>query len=189
MTRTQSLAITLSLLAIGAAAGGCRRAPADSRPTTGSGSPLPTAPTLALKELFRPGGDALVPSDKTTKLAGQRVRMTGFMAHMEIPPKGAFFLVPYPVHCDEAGGGTADLPPESVLVISESARGREIPWMRGPLEMTGILEVGNRADEDGRVSAFRLFLDGPLETQVALTHNVASGAPSAPRATGRTDAP
>lgn len=103
----------------------------------------------------------LEPTAKATRLVGKRVRMVGFMARMEISPTGAFYLVPRQVHSDEAGGGTADLPPQSVLVISPSAAGQRVPHIEGPVEVTGTLELGNRADEDGRVSAIRLILDDP----------------------------
>jgi hypothetical protein len=118
------------------------------------------AETLELRELLEPG-PVLKPSVRTTALAGRRVRMVGFMAQMELPPKGGFYLVPRPVRCDEAGGGTADLPPDNVLVMARSAAGETISFMDGALEVTGVLEVGNRADADGRVSAIRLLLDGP----------------------------
>lgn len=121
---------------------------------------VPPAETLDLREIFEPG-PVLEPSARATRLAGKRVRMVGFMAHMELPPKGAFYLVPRPVHADEAGGGTADLPPQTVLVISRSAAGRQVPHIEGAVEVTGTLELGNRADEEGRVSAIRLVLDGP----------------------------
>jgi len=121
---------------------------------------FPAAELLEFGEILEPG-PVLEPSAKVTGLAGKRVRMVGFMAHMEHPPKGAFYLVPRPLHADEAGGGTADLPPQSVLVVSRSAAGQKLPFIEGALEVTGTLELGNRADEDGRVSAIRLVLDGP----------------------------
>jgi hypothetical protein len=119
---------------------------------------LAPAESLAWSELLEPGA-VLAPSAKATALAGQRVRLVGFMAEMEMPIPGAFYLVPQPVECDEAGGGTADLMPTSVLVISESARGQVVPHVPGALDVTGVLEVGNRAGPDGRMSAFRLRLD------------------------------
>jgi hypothetical protein len=118
--------------------------------------------SLRFQELFEAGKTALEPSSKARDLAGKHVRMTGFVAEMELPPKGAFYLVPRPVHCDEAGGGTADLPSESVLVIVPSARGAEMPHRAGLLEVSGVFEVGNRPDDDGRVSGFRIVLDRPL---------------------------
>ena len=115
---------------------------------------------LDLREIFEPG-PVLEPTAKATRLVGKRVHMVGFMARMELSPVGAFYLVPRQVHADEAGGGTADLPPQSVLVISPSAAGHRVPHIEGPVEVTGTLELGNRADDDGRVSAIRLILDDP----------------------------
>jgi hypothetical protein len=120
----------------------------------------PAAEQLDQREIFEPG-PVLRPSAKATRLVGKRVRMVGFMARMEVPPKGGFYLVPRPVDADEAGGGTADLPPHSVLVVSRSAAGQQLPHIEGAVEVTGTLELGNRADQDGRVSAIRLVLDGP----------------------------
>lgn len=135
---------------------------------------VPATP-LKASELFDPGATLEV-SAKARALDGKRVRIVGFMAQMELPPKGGFFLSPRPVHCDEAGGGTADLPPESVMVIANSARNREVPFMEGALEMTGVFDVGNRADSDGRVSAFRLILDGPLDTELPVDAGALSNA-------------
>jgi hypothetical protein len=133
--------------------------PVAAAQTTKSAAALPDAERLELRELLDPG-PVLKPSAKATSLTGKRVRMVGFMAQMELPPKGGFYLVPRPLHADEAGGGTADLPPQSVLVVSRSTAGQTVPFIRGALEVTGILELGNRADADGRVSAIRLILDG-----------------------------
>jgi hypothetical protein len=123
-------------------------------------SPVAPAERLTFAELLATGPQ-LGPSAKTRALAGKRVTMVGFMAQMELPPKGAFYLAPRPVHCDEAGGGTADLPLESVLVTSKLAGTGVVPFVPGEVEVTGIFDVGNRADDEGRVSAFRLLLDEP----------------------------
>jgi hypothetical protein len=116
------------------------------------------APTLDLRELLDTG-PTLRPSAKAVALAGKRVRLVGFMADMEEPMRGAIYLVPRPIRLDESGAGTGDLPLESVLVELTGAEGREIPHVEGALEATGVLEVGNRADDQGRVSNFRLRLD------------------------------
>jgi hypothetical protein len=119
---------------------------------------LPAAPQLLFSEFFQPGGELKLTA-KLQSLNGQRVHIVGYMAQMEIPPPGGFFLVPRPVRCDEAGGGTADLPLESVLVLSVAAAGQKVPFLPGQLDVSGVLEVGNLAGVDGRVSAFRLRLD------------------------------
>jgi hypothetical protein len=72
---------------------------------------------------------------------------------------GVFYLVPQPIHLDESGGGTGDLPLQTILVDVPGAAGKSIPHVRGALEGIGVFEVGNRADDQGRVSNFRLHLD------------------------------
>ncbi|MDB4976409.1 MAG: hypothetical protein JWN48_4750 [Myxococcaceae bacterium] len=145
------LAPTLGCAAASASRATPSRAPATEAPP----------PHLALSELLAPSGP-LAPSPKANALNGKRVRLTGFMADMEIEPLGAVYLVPRPLRCDEAGGGSADLPPESVLVIVDSAEGRALEHVPGPIEAVGMLEVGNRVDEQGRSASFRLRLERPL---------------------------
>ncbi len=118
------------------------------------------APRLEAGELLAPG-PRLAPSARALALDGRRVRLVGFMAELEDPPRGGFYLAPRPVRCDEEGAGTGDLPPDAVRVIVRSAVGEEIPFLPGPIEATGVLVLGNAADADGRVSLFRLVLDRP----------------------------
>lgn len=135
-----------------------------------SAAPLPPAlapaPRLELRELLTRGAK-LAPSDKASSLSGQRVLLEGYMARMELAPKGAFYLTSRPVHCDEAGAGTADLPPDSVLVTSDILGDESVPFVSGPLEISGVLEVGNRTDAQGRHAGFRLTLDAPLAERIA----------------------
>jgi len=137
---------------------------------------LPEAERLEFREFFEPGAGLLL-TPKLRALSGKRVRLVGFMAQLELPPRGAFYLVPRPVHCDESGGGTADLPLESVLVLSTSSAGQAVPFLAGALEVTGLLEVGNQPDSEGRVSAFRLRLDAerPSPQPAATPPDVSSG--------------
>src|SRR5262245_46365756 len=79
------------------------------------------AQTIEFRELFEAGGRELKPSAKLLSLDGTRVRLVGFMAHLEEAPEGAFYLCARPVYGDESGGGTAELPVESVRVIVRSA--------------------------------------------------------------------
>lgn len=147
-----------------AAAGLLIAATATATTAAPSPAPLPTVanlPTLPLDALVVGGPRGLAPSPQARALDGQRVRLTGFMARLEDPPEGAFFLVPTPVSGDEGGGGTADLPPEAVRVEVRSAGGAPVRWLAGPLEVTGRFEVGPEEDAEGRVSWFRLVLDRP----------------------------
>ena len=124
--------------------------------------PLVPAQDLAFRELFEPTPRELRPSEKLVSLQGQRVRLAGFMVLSEDPPTGGFFLCPYPVVATEAGGGTADLPPEAAFVVVPSARGRTIPHTPRPIAVEGVLELGSRTGEDGQVSFIRIVLDRPL---------------------------
>src|SRR5262245_38914244 len=121
------------------------------------------AASIEFREFFEANASELKPSAKLLSLNGRRARLVGFMAQMEQPPSGAFYLCPRPVYADESGGGTADLPIGSVRVIVRSAKGKKIPFIARPIEVTGILEVGNQAEDDGTVSAVRLILDALQE--------------------------
>jgi hypothetical protein len=158
---------TLAGLLIAAVGGTVWIAVQRMTPNASASSPAASPPILAerleVRELFK-RGSALLLSEKARRLDGHRVRLVGFMAEMEQPPEGALYLVPNPLHCDEAGGGTADLPPESVLVPVPSAGRRPVPFIRGPLEADGVLETGNRTDPQGRASNFRLRIDPAPES-------------------------
>jgi len=130
----------------------------------GGGREAPPVP-LAFPEFFDPSPQGLEPSVRLRGLAGKRVRLIGYMARMELPPKGGFYLCPSPVLVTEAGGGTADLPPDAVLVVARSAKGKELAHIQRVLEVTGVLELGPQVDEDGRVSRIRIVLEGPANAR------------------------
>ena len=150
----------LRLVALVALAGAPAARPA-ARPA-GSGDP----PLLLAGELLAPG-PRLAPSARARALDGQRVRLAGYMAELEEPPRGAFYLSPRPVRCDEGGAGTGDLPPDAVRVVVRAAPGAVLPHVPGPIVATGVLVIGNAADADGRVSLFRLVLERPPEARSA----------------------
>lgn len=135
----------------------------------GGGTSLPKVskrteiPRLAFGDFFETSSQELKPSVRLLALSGQRVKLVGFMAKMEVAPKGAFYLTPRPVACDEEGGGTADLPPEAVYVVVRSSSGQEIPHTPRALEVTGRLEVGYHVEPDDRVTHIRLLLDRPQD--------------------------
>ncbi|MCC7230847.1 MAG: hypothetical protein IT203_10670, partial [Fimbriimonadaceae bacterium] len=100
-------------------------------------------------------------TDSLRKLDGHRVRLKGFMAQMEEPPKGGFWLVPRPVFQDESGGGAGDLPPNSVFVIVRSSPNKSISYLPGGIAVTGTLKLSNKSP---RIS---LVLDSSKEIGVA----------------------
>ncbi|MCI0442741.1 hypothetical protein L0152_05925, partial [bacterium] len=117
------------------------------------------ATILSFHDFFEPESKELKPSSKLIALNQKRVQLIGFMAQVEEPLHGSFYLTPQPVFCDESGGGIGDLPVESVLVIVPSYSGKEVPFVRGALVMTGILEIGKHKDENGHPVAIQLILD------------------------------
>lgn len=135
----------------------------------GEGAPGPVAaapagiPALAFGDFFEAGPVEIKPSPRLLALSGHRVKLVGFMAKMEVAPRGAFYLTPRPVSCDEEGGGTADLPPEAVYVVVRSSPDREVPHTPRALEVTGLLEVGYHVERDERVTHIRLLLDQPQD--------------------------
>jgi len=124
---------------------------------------LADLPRLSFGDFFEASSQELKPSARLRELSGQRVKLVGFMAKMEVAPRGAFYLTPRPVSCDEEGGGTADLPPEAVYVMVRSSTEREIPHTPRALEVTGLLEVGYHVEQDDRVTHIRLLLDRPQD--------------------------
>lgn len=149
MTFPRTVAVLTAGLAIASPAAGRDRAARSE------------AVPLSFPEMLEPSPQELRPTAKLLSLRGKRVRLVGYMARMESPPRGAFYIAPHPVFCDEAAGSTADLPPEAVRVIVRSAAGQVIPFVPRPLAVTGTLEVGPVPDEEGRVSSIRLVLDRP----------------------------
>jgi hypothetical protein len=144
--------ISAFLVALALAAGGAPAAPAaaDSQP-----------PLLDLRALFAERAGVRVIAPEVEALHGHPVRVRGFMVPMEEPPEGVFYLASRPAECDESGGGTGDLPVESVLVRVPGVDGQAIPWRAAPVEILGTLEVGRKEEADGRVSFLRVLLQEP----------------------------
>ena len=144
-------------------------------------APIPALPDsaepvrLSFHEFFVPSPRELKASPRLRALQGKRVKLVGFMAKLEVAPLGAFYLTPTPVVCDEAGGGTADLPPDAVYVIVRSLQGQPIPFAAKPLELTGVLELGHRVEPDGRSTQLRLTLDQAGDANAASEPKVPGG--------------
>jgi hypothetical protein len=100
--------------------------------------------------------------DAVRQLAGQRVRLIGYMAVEADPAPKRFLLTPSPVSIDslhEAGAG--DIPSSTVFVhFPGTADGNEpVPFLPGLISVTGTLDVGHREESDLLPSTFRLMLD------------------------------
>jgi hypothetical protein len=139
------------------------RSPAQPTASGSHTSPRAVRPAtpLAFRDFFEPTPRELKPSAKLVALNGQRVRIVGFMAHMEEPVHGAFYLCPRPTECAEGGAGTGDLPASAVRVILPGPPDRALPFNPQALEVVGRLELGPRTETDGQVTSIRIFLDPP----------------------------
>jgi len=129
-------------------------------------APLPPrsdAQDLKFRELIRlpigPRGLELAPG--ALALAGQRVRLVGYMANQDAGTgaPGVFILAPLPVLLgDEDEALADDLPPTAVHVhmpLSQSAR--SLLHVGGLLAVTGTLQLGPRGEADGRRSTIRII--------------------------------
>ena len=129
------------------------------------GQTVPPDPATEIQfdEIFSPiGAGGLEYSGKLRGLAGRRVSIRGYMVAREAAPPGTFLLAPFPAQLHETEYGLADdLPPATVFVEAPAWRGRTVPHRPGPLKVSGVLELGNREEPDGRISSVRLVLDGP----------------------------
>jgi hypothetical protein len=149
---------------------------------------LPPAPAgvtdLEFAEIFRtPAGPrGLEFTDKARRLAGQRVRILGFMVRQGVPSPGVLILAPYAMTTAEAEYGLCDdLPPAVVFVPVPQFADLAVPYTRGPLVLTGRLELGPHEEADGRISQVRLLLDPEPATATA---SAADPAPKSNPATG-----
>ncbi len=134
--------------------------PAKSASPSASGK---TAAPLTFRELLVPTAKELQPSAKLLALRGKRVRMVGFMIDQEEPTKGTFYLWKRPVFNDESGAGVGDVPPDAILVVVRGAKNAVISHTARPLQVTGILEVGPRTEDNGASTMLRILLDRPQD--------------------------
>lgn len=122
----------------------------------------PDAVPLSFGELISSVSGHVRLSEKAKGLAHQRIRMIGYVAKLELPPDGAFYLTARPVTGDESGAGTGDLPLNAVLVEASSLAKNALEAIEGPIEVTGRLELSPAEDSQGRVHRIRLLLDSAI---------------------------
>lgn len=133
-----------------------------------STSALPPAPEgvthLDFGDFFKlpVGPEGLELTAKVAALDGRTVRLLGYMVKQANPSPWKILLSPIPVVTREREYSQAeDLPPNVVHVFLPRDPSPIRPHTPGLFLLTGRFEVGNRAEADGRVSMFRLFLDPP----------------------------
>lgn len=112
-------------------------------------------------------------SERARSHDGLKVKLVGYMAELEVAPRDAFYITQIPVTCDEAGDGTADLPLTAVLVKLGNHGSRFTHHVAGPIEVTGIFNVGRVTDSNGRNAWFSLTLEElSHEQQASLASSV-----------------
>lgn len=117
---------------------------------------------IQFRRFFKPiGRRGLEYTDELCALDGHRVRVVGYVVRQSRPLPGVCLLAPYPQTLHEGEWGLAeDLPPATVhVLLCESEKDQIVlPW-RGPVMLTGVLNLDNRLEPDGRVSTVRLQLE------------------------------
>ena len=136
---------------------------AEVPPLTQEIPPLPTGVTeLKFSEFFvSPIGDrGLAFTEKMRSLDGKRVQILGYMAQQEQPVPGMFLFSAIPVRLNEEHYGLADdLPAATMFVFMPTPRDQVVRHAPGLMRLTGTLNIGNREEADGRISAVRLKLE------------------------------
>jgi hypothetical protein len=117
--------------------------------------------------MLRSTDKAPEPTPKLLALSGKTVTLVGYMAELELPARGGFYLAYFPAMCDESAGGRGDLPQSSVFVELAAAKGKAVAFLPGPLEVSGTLEVGYREDANGEVNTLRLKVARPSDIRLA----------------------
>jgi len=121
---------------------------------------LQALPELSFHEFFGPiGPRGLEYSDKIRALAGQRVRVRGFMVQQSERAPALFLFAAMPVKVDtRADCNETDTPPAMIHVLVPGTQ-KTLPFVPGPHVLSGTLEIGARHETDDRISVARLTLD------------------------------
>jgi hypothetical protein len=129
-------------------------------------APSPGVTDLRFGEFFRlpVGRGGLEPSERLQALNGQRVRLLGYVVGEEQPTPGLFMLTAHPVTLAEVADGPADdLPPATLFVhLAPADADKVVSHRPGLLVVSGVLDIGNQEEPNGRMSFVRLRLDQPL---------------------------
>lgn len=145
---------------------GCNQQASKESPISAIAEAKKTSPEtteLSLREFYKfpIGPRGLEPTEKLLRLNGKRVQVTGYMVKEEEPTVGLLMLAPLPVSMAEKEDGPADDLPAATLFVHPPIADKDkvIAYKAGLWRLTGILELGNREESNGRMSYTRLILD------------------------------
>ena len=148
-------------------------------------------------------------TDQIKALDGKRVRLAGFQvtemvgvcnsepdansparkarAMFEASVPGRLMIAPMPDSVNFGHYGLCeDLPPQVAFVTVPELYGQAVPQHFGPLLVTGILDLGNKPEPDGRVSAVRITLDPtPKTSSITPSAQPAAAASRQPNTTAK----
>ena len=128
---------------------------------------------LEFKDFFKLpfGPKGLEISDRLLAVKGRLVVIQGHMVKMEDPGPGVFMLTKNPITLgDEEESLSEDLP-ASVLNVHFAADGFIFPYIDGMIRLRGKIEIGQRMENDGRISIERLKLDPGILKDIRTTWN------------------
>lgn len=124
---------------------------------------------ISFRELFKStsGGEQLQYTDRAKELAGKPVRITGYIVRQSQPIPWAFLFSPVPQSVHERDYGLCDDLPVTALHVFLPRSAQPIPpRYSGPVNVTGILELGGREEADGRSSVARVRVTAPVAVSV-----------------------
>ncbi|MEI6399685.1 MAG: hypothetical protein WCO71_13025 [Pseudomonadota bacterium] len=118
------------------------------------------ADVLAFKHFYKlpVGSHGLEISDVLRSANGKERKIIGYMVKQEQPHLGRFLLSPRPVQMSEHADGEADDLPAALVTVYLDASQSDwaVPYTKGLISLTGIIEVGRLEETDGRVSWVRM---------------------------------
>lgn len=130
---------------------------------------------LSFGDFFRRpvGPRGLEPTETLLALAGQAVRLSGFVV-VDGSTEGPLVLAAMPIVVDDEDEALADdLPPSIAYIHAADPQLAQARRCRGRVEVTGRLELGREPEAGGRHSFVRLAavdarcIDVPVATSVA----------------------
>ena len=128
---------------------------------------------LEFKDFFKlpVGPKGLEISDRLLAANGRHVVIQGHMVKMQDPGPGVFMLTNNPVTLGDEDESLSDDLPASVLYVHFDDDGFIFPYIDGMIRLRGVIEIGQRMENDGRISIVRLELDPDIVKDIRTTWN------------------